>query len=62
MSETTKEGWKYRCYFCEKKVTDDDWCFGCHHFICEDCSTLDDNPPMGPHEIEDHQADKKEAA
>lgn len=28
---------KGNCYFCGKEVTGDDWCYGCFHFVCEDC-------------------------
>jgi len=41
------------CYFCEKEVTEDDYCFGCKHYVCEDC----DHAPLtiGDHDVDDHQ-------
>ena len=45
------------CYFCEKKVTEDDYCFGCKHYVCQDCST---NDPWGDHNVDEHQEEEEE--
>src|SRR5690348_7545175 len=39
-----------KCFNCSKPCTDEDYCFGCKHFICEKCGVNDYNVPMGSHE------------
>lgn len=29
------------CFNCEKPCTEDDWCFGCKHFVCAVCGIHD---------------------
>jgi len=46
------------CYFCEKEVTEDAYCFGCRHYICEDC----DDPSeilIGEHTVDEHQEEEE---
>ena len=45
------------CYFCEKHVTEEDYCFGCKHFVCEECDKL---TPIGNHHVKEHQEEKEE--
>lgn len=40
------------CYFCEKVVTEEEYCYGCKHFVCEDCN---ENDLIGNHDVNDHQ-------
>lgn len=40
------------CYFCGKEVTEDDFCYGCRHYVCQEC---DEETPFGNHCVEDHQ-------
>lgn len=40
------------CYFCGKEVTEDDFCHGCKHYVCQEC---DEDMPLGNHCVEDHQ-------
>jgi len=42
------------CYFCAKSVTEEDYCFGCKHFVCQDC---DQEKPIGNHDVDDHQTE-----
>jgi len=46
------------CYFCEKEVTEDTYCFGCKHYVCEDC----DQTPLiaGPHNVDEHQQEDED--
>jgi hypothetical protein len=46
---------KGKCHFCEKVVDKDNWCFGCHVFVCDECDTNIDRG-WGAHLPEDHQA------
>ena len=39
------------CYFCNREVGEDDFCFGCQQYICDKC---DDSEQAGDHEPEDH--------
>lgn len=39
------------CYFCGKRVTEQDWCFGCEHYVCLPCYG---DPPLFGHKLEDH--------
>jgi hypothetical protein len=48
---------KLVCYFCGREVTKDDFCWGCHHYICSDC---DENELIGNHDVDDHQGDVEE--
>ena len=41
-----------KCYFCGKEVTEDDYCYGCKEYVCEECNETD---PWGSHDVEDHQ-------
>mgnify|MGYP001615993200 CR=1 FL=1 len=54
MAEPDTEG---PCYFCEKTVGADYYCYGCQEHICDECTTAE-NPPLGSHIPEDHQADE----
>ena len=45
---------KGNCRFCNKEVDGKYYCFGCHHFICEECESAD--PPIGYfHKVEEHR-------
>ena len=41
-----------QCYFCGKEVTDDDYCYGCKHYVCDECES---EQPSGNHNVEDHK-------
>lgn len=41
-----------KCYFCGKHCTEEDFCYGCQQYICEDC---DETGIMGSHDPEDHR-------
>ena len=43
-----------KCYLCGKPCDEDNYCYGCHKYICSDC---DQNPVMGDHEPEEHLED-----
>ena len=43
------------CYFCNKQVNLDDVCFGCNHYVCQDC---DKSGPFGEHSVEEHLKDE----
>ena len=45
---------KGKCYFCGKEVDGMFWCFGCHHFICEECDTNKDEA-FGNHNVQGHK-------
>ena len=40
------------CYFCERIVTEDDYCYGCKHFVCQDC---DQTNVLGSHDVDEHE-------
>ena len=40
------------CYFCEKVVSEDEYCFGCRHYVCSGC---DETTIFGDHEVDEHQ-------
>lgn len=42
------------CYFCEKVVSEEDYCYGCGHYVCQDC-IKDDCFGQGKHCVDDHQ-------
>lgn len=58
MDELTKKGEK-ACAFpgCKKPVSDDDECFGCGYYICEDHSDVD---VYGQHDPVDHWTESDE--
>ena len=39
------------CYFCEKKVSEAQYCYGCQNWICSSCDT---EQPIGKHNVKDH--------
>lgn len=41
-----------KCNNCTKKATQDDWCYGCKQFVCNDCST--NVALLMKHNVEDH--------
>ena len=44
------------CSVCgERKCKTEDFCNGCGAFVCESCEG--DNPPMGEHDVEDHETE-----
>lgn len=48
-----------KCFFCgDAKVTKDNWCSGCEHYICNNCDKVglsgDQIGIMGGHIVEDH--------
>ena len=45
---------KGKCYFCGKEVDGMFWCFGCHHFVCEECDT-NAGEAMGEHSVQEHR-------
>lgn len=46
------------CCFCGKAVTDDSYCYGCEHYVCEDCDHRDPGA-MGSHPFEDHEGEEE---
>ncbi len=46
-----------KCYFCNKPTTQEDFCYGCQQYICEECNTNADLP-FGKHKVEDHQEEE----
>jgi len=49
---------KGKCYFCGKEVDGMFWCFGCHHFVCEECDT-NAGEAIGKHDVRKHQEQSK---
>ena len=47
-----------RCYFCRKEVDDDDYCYGCYEYVCQECYEKDGDFPLGKHDVEDHKRGK----
>ncbi len=45
---------KGKCHFCKKEVDEMFWCYGCHHFVCEECDDPE-NPVMGEQKVKDHK-------
>ena len=41
-----------KCKHCGKKATQDDFCFSCKEFVCNDCST--NVGILLKHDVEDH--------
>lgn len=41
------------CIFCGKDVTDDEYCYGCKEYVCEDCDNR--SVPFGEHSVRDHE-------
>jgi hypothetical protein len=47
-----------KCHFCEKPIGRGGWCYGCEHYICDEC---DNNYSlMGKHSVEQHKDDPAE--
>ncbi len=45
-----------KCHFCGKKVSADDYCYGCKKYVCEECEDYDSyDRPAGLHRVEDHK-------
>lgn len=42
-----------KCHFCGKELDGENWCFGCGHFVCDDCD--DDELVMCNGDIEKHR-------
>lgn len=42
-----------RCYFCGKTCTEDEYCYGCKHYVCSDC---DETGVFGDHTVEEHRS------
>ncbi len=44
------------CHFCGREVTSDDYCYGCGHYVCEECDDYEAmDRPSGTHNVEDHK-------
>jgi hypothetical protein len=41
------------CHFCKRVVSEEDYCYGCSHYVCQECET---NPEMpgAPHDVTEH--------
>jgi len=48
------------CYFCEKEVSEGDYCYGCKHYICEDCDKAGMDIGFGGHDVDEHQPEDEE--
>jgi hypothetical protein len=46
------------CYFCEEVTDEDHYCFGCGHYVCDNCD--EDTQNIGDHNVEDHQDEEEE--
>lgn len=42
-----------QCYFCHKEVPEEDYCYGCKEYVCNDC---DETGAGGNHAVEEHKA------
>ena len=40
------------CYFCGVPATDDDYCYGCHHYVCLECHQT--SIEGREHDVEEH--------
>lgn len=40
------------CHFCARSVNEEDFCYGCQTYVCDDC---DEEVPLGPHQAADHK-------
>jgi len=40
------------CALCKGPVDNDDYCFGCQHYICANCDT---GLPVVDHDLDDHR-------
>lgn len=43
------------CHFCEEPCNQDDYCYGCREFICNQCDKRDMELPFEPHDVEKHK-------
>jgi len=43
-----------QCYFCGEQCTEEDYCYGCKTYICEECDSIRESP-WGNHFPEDHE-------
>jgi len=41
-----------KCYLCGMECDEDDICYGCDEYICDECNEVDQ---MGKHRPEDHK-------
>jgi len=41
-----------KCYFCRREVSEDNYCFGCDEYVCDEC---DQNEVIADHLVEDHK-------
>ena len=49
-----------KCYFCDKEVTSDDFCYGCKHYVCKDC---EETLIIGHgHLVDEHKARRAEGS
>jgi hypothetical protein len=48
------------CYFCEKVTDEEHYCYGCKHYVCEDCDERGMDLPFGEHDVEDHQSTEED--
>lgn len=49
---------EFRCFFCGNQVGAECFCWGCWHYICDDCMNHKD-PPVGKHDVEEHRKKKR---
>lgn len=47
------------CHFCGKPETDEMYCYGCEHYVCEACNHRPAEA-MGKYPVEDHEGDGDE--
>lgn len=59
MKESSEPSSQGNCHFCAKRVTEDDYCYGCKVFVCETCEQAGDLI-TGPHDPKLHQGDVPE--
>lgn len=41
------------CHFCNTELDEDNRCFGCGKFVCDECDVNYDMP-FGAHDVEEH--------
>lgn len=43
-----------KCFKCQRTVTQDDHCWGCREYVCEECNVGGLRVPWGGHNVDAH--------